>query len=132
MQTQEPAIEKKDTIVGETSVSTSETWRALIAPWWRTTLAILPVFVITRIVFLLLTYFGGVLFSLSNYSYTIIPLHQILYNWNRWDALRFTTIAAQGSSFLSFRLCPTRSVSSSIKILWCPVFCSLTWLFLAQ
>ena len=120
MQTQEPAIEKKDTIVGETSVSTSETWRALIAPWWRTTLAILPVFVITRIVFLLLTYFGGVLFSLSNYSYTIIPLHQILYNWNRWDALRFTTIAAQGYPALDyaafFPLFPALSHALSVII----------------
>ena len=102
MQTQESAIEKKDALAEETSLSTSEIWRAFLAPWWRATLAILPVFIITRIVFLLLTYFGGVLFSLSNYSYIVIPFHQILYNWNRWDALRFTTIAARGYPALDY------------------------------
>ncbi|HEV7235509.1 MAG TPA: hypothetical protein VGN15_04960, partial [Ktedonobacteraceae bacterium] len=33
-------------------------WRARLAPWGQTTLAVLPAFILTRIVFILLTYFG--------------------------------------------------------------------------
>jgi Gpi18-like mannosyltransferase len=120
MQTQESTIENKDTVAGTAPSSISSTWRTLTAPWWQATLAILPVFIITRVVFLLLTYFGGVLFSLSNYSYIVVPLHQILYNWNRWDALRFTTIAAQGYPALDyaafFPLFPALSHTLSIII----------------
>jgi hypothetical protein len=44
----------------------------------------------------LLTYFGGVLFFLPNYSHNALALHDILFTWNRWDAVNFATIASQG------------------------------------
>lgn len=72
------------------------TWRALADPWWKATLAILPTFLITRFIFLLLSYFGGVLFFVKNYAGTVISFHDILYRWYYWDAIRFTTIATQG------------------------------------
>ncbi|MBA2396639.1 MAG: hypothetical protein H0V70_28270 [Ktedonobacteraceae bacterium] len=73
-----------------------QTWHAFVEPWWKATLAILPTFLITRFIFLLLAYFGGVLFFVKNYVTTVIPFHTILYRWDWWDAERFRTIATQG------------------------------------
>jgi hypothetical protein len=73
-----------------------QTWRALAEPWWKATLAILPTFLITRFIFLLLSYFGGVLFFVKNYAPVVVSFHDILYRWYRWDAIRFATIATQG------------------------------------
>jgi Gpi18-like mannosyltransferase len=82
----------------ETPLSTepTETWRALVTPWWKATLAVLPTFLITRFIFLLLSYFGGVLFFVKNYVTTVIPFHDMLYRWYYWDAKRFATIATSG------------------------------------
>ena len=71
-------------------------WRGRLAPWWQATLAVLPAFILTRIVFILLTYFGTVLFTVSNYSYQALPLSTILRSWYRWDAIHFQAIATQG------------------------------------
>jgi hypothetical protein len=73
-----------------------QTWRAFMEPWWKATLAILPTFLITRFIFLLLSYFGGVLFFVKNYVPTVISFHNMLYRWNYWDATRFATIATKG------------------------------------
>jgi Gpi18-like mannosyltransferase len=73
-----------------------QTWRTIAEPWWKATLAILPTFLITRFIFLLLSYFGGVLFFVKNYAATVIPFHEILYRWYYWDAIRFATIATHG------------------------------------
>lgn len=59
-------------------------------------LAILPVFLLTRLVFVLLTYFGSVLFTVSNYSSQALPLNTVLRDWYRWDVIRFQQIATQG------------------------------------
>jgi Gpi18-like mannosyltransferase len=90
-----------DEIVSQTEetsapVGTLQAWRAFAKPWWQATLAILPTFLVTRFVFLLLSYFGGVLFFVKNYSLTVISLHDMLYRWYYWDAKRFTTIATNG------------------------------------
>lgn len=79
-----------------------QTWRAFVEPWWKATLAILPTFLITRFIFLLLSYFGGVLFFVKNYVTTVIPYHTILYRWDWWDAERFRTIATQGYLTLQY------------------------------
>lgn len=71
-------------------------WRAALVPWWQATLAILPVFVITRIVFIVLTYFGTVLFTVKNYSYTVVPLSDVLRGWYHWDVISFQNIAVHG------------------------------------
>jgi hypothetical protein len=73
-----------------------QTWRAFVEPWWKATLAILPTFLITRFIFLLLSYFGGILFFVKNYAPIVIPFHTILYHWYYWDAKRFATIATSG------------------------------------
>ena len=86
LQTKETALPIED----------SQTWHALAEPWRKATLAILPTFLITRFIFLLLSYFGGVLFFVKNYVTTVIPFHDIVYRWNWWDAKRFATIATQG------------------------------------
>ena len=79
-----------------------QTWRAFVEPWWKATLAILPTFLITRFIFLLLSYFGGVLFFVKNYVTTVISFHTILYRWDWWDAERFRTIATQGYPKLEY------------------------------
>jgi hypothetical protein len=79
-----------------------QTWRAFVEPWWKATLAILPTFLITRFIFLLLSYFGGVLFFVKNYVPTVIPFHTILYHWYYWDAKRFTDIATRGYTSLDY------------------------------
>ncbi len=71
-------------------------WQTRLAPWGQATLAVLPVFILTRIVFMLLTYFGTVLFTVSNYSPQALPLSTILRSWYRWDAIHFQDIATHG------------------------------------
>jgi len=70
--------------------------QAAIRLWWGATLAVLPVFVVTRFVFLILTYFGGVLFFVPNYWPGHRSLYDILYTWYHWDVIRFATIATRG------------------------------------
>jgi hypothetical protein len=71
-------------------------WRAQVEPWWKTLLAVLPPFIITRILFLLLTYIGGVLFpALGGSSFALTP-KTMLYSWYHADALRLMTIATTG------------------------------------
>ncbi|GCE47752.1 mannosyltransferase PIG-V [Thermosporothrix hazakensis] len=69
---------------------------AFLAPWFKATLSILPIYLITRFVFLLLTYFGGILFFVPNYWTGKLSASALLYTWHRWDAVRFTSIAADG------------------------------------
>lgn len=65
-------------------------------------LAVFPLFVVTRIVFLLLTYFGVILFSVPKYSLKALALDMLVHGWYRWDAIRFTTIATKGYLDLSY------------------------------
>jgi len=100
MQTQEPA----KTIVGtipETprpimDLTNKQNWQTFLAPWWRATRAITPIFLLTRFIFLLLTYFAGVLFFVPNYFGGHRTFHDLLYTWYQWDAIRYMTIASQG------------------------------------
>lgn len=71
-------------------------WKATIEPWRKATLAVLPIFLFTRIFFLAITYFGGVLFTVSNYSPQQVSLHSLLYNWSHWDARTYYLIATKG------------------------------------
>ncbi|TMC21933.1 MAG: hypothetical protein E6J34_08035 [Chloroflexi bacterium] len=73
-----------------------EAWRISLKSWWGAVVAVFPVFMITRLIFLLLTYFGGILFSIPNDWPGSLSLHDVIYTWNRWDAAHFATIAAQG------------------------------------
>ena len=77
-------------------------WQVTLELWWKAVLAILPTFLITRFLFLLLTYFGVVLFTLPNYSNEALPGEALLYSWYRWDAVRFGTIAANGYVSLEY------------------------------
>lgn len=73
-----------------------QSWRVIVQPWWKATLAILPIFLFTRFIMVLLSYFGGVLFFVPNYWDGQLSFRDVLYTWNHWDATRFTTIASQG------------------------------------
>src|SRR5437667_2363866 len=80
------------TDVGKATIR-QQGWRERLTPWWQATLAILPAFLLTRCIFLLLTYFGTVLFTVSNYSYQVIPLSAVLRGWYHWDVISFEKIA---------------------------------------
>src|SRR5437660_473412 len=106
MQTDEPTRTENPAIVAEgtadttsqiaTTESTLQAWHAIAQPWWKATLAVLPTFLITRLIFILLTYFGGILFFVPNYSQNVLGFRDVLYTWYRWDAIRFITIATKG------------------------------------
>src|SRR5437868_2436707 len=81
----------------EESISTKQPgWRAKLAPWQQAALAVLPAFLLTRFIFLLLTYFGSVLFTVPNYSYQVVPLRTVLRSWYHWDVISFENIATRG------------------------------------
>ncbi len=102
MQTDETTVTTTTTTESTSVAASSQTWRSIMEPWWKATLAILPTYLITRFIFLLLAYFGGVLFSVPNYWPGKLPLHDILYDWYRWDAIRFATIATHGYPSLEY------------------------------
>lgn len=77
-------------------------WRVSIEPWRKATLAILPTFLYTRILFVVLTYLGVVLFTVPNYSLQTLSTHTLLYSWNHWDAARLAEIASQGYTSLEY------------------------------
>ncbi len=100
MQTQEP------TAIGTPAVPQTgvvfSTWRTTLTPWWHATRAILPTFLLTRLLFLVLSYFGGVLFFVANYSPYPLALRDVFDTWYRWDAIRYATIATQGYPTLEY------------------------------
>jgi len=73
---------------------------ARLAPGWAVTAAIrepLSVFVLTRILFVVLTYFGVILYSSVFQSPHPSFLHQLLPAWdNRWDTWWYVQIARHG------------------------------------
>lgn len=76
-------------------------WRAMVHAWAYATGAVLPVFLLSRFVFALLTYLGGVLFFVPNYWPGALSLHDVLDTWNRWDTTHYTDIAMHGYTTLS-------------------------------
>jgi hypothetical protein len=86
----------------QASASSQSAWRPIVAPWWNAALAVLPVFLLTRAIFVLLTYFGGVLFFVPNYWAGRLGLHDVIDTWYRWDAIRYATIAMRGYTTLDY------------------------------
>jgi Gpi18-like mannosyltransferase len=96
MQTQEPILATPEQSEIPPVTTASQAWRDIVQPWWQATLAILPIFLLTRFVLLLLSYFGGVLFFVPNYWAGQLAFRDVLYTWYHWDAIRFATIATRG------------------------------------
>ena len=71
-------------------------WRSMLDPWWKAMLEVLPVFIATRLLFVLLTYFGVILFTVRNYSPQELSTPILLFSWYHWDVDRFATIAIEG------------------------------------
>ena len=94
MQTQEPA-EPTTANQHPTETTSSAKYPSLLL--WRRALqvALLP-FLLTRFVCFILWYFGGVLFTVPNYSPTPVPFHDLLYNLNHWNTTYFLDIATNG------------------------------------
>ncbi len=94
----EPALRLKQvpTTPLPVEITSQPAWQTMLAPWWRATRAILPIFIATRVLFLILTYFGAVLFTLPNYSGRSLAAHTVLYSWNRWDAVLYGQVAVEG------------------------------------
>lgn len=53
-------------------------------------------FCATRLLFVLITYFGYVLFNAGIYSPHSVGVSNLLYSWARWDAVRYLNIALYG------------------------------------
>src|SRR5262245_42133485 len=97
MQTQDkPSADAQALVTSVTDEAPQQERWSLIVPWWKSFLAILPVFLITRVIFLLLTYFGVILFTLPNYSHQSLSLTTLIQAWYRWDANWYAGIAARG------------------------------------
>ena len=106
MQTEEPAVETPENIEPET-----QSWRDIVQPWWKAMLSILPIFLLTRFIFVFLGYIGGVLFTAADFAATSVSYHDLLANWNRGDVTNYLTLATSGytqpTQTLLFPLFPT-------------------------
>ena len=94
MQAQEPSLTTNG--ASETTADGRQEWRDLFVSWRQTSMAVLPTFLLTRLLLLILTYFGGVLFNVPNNSTFALTARTTLYSWYHWDAPRYLTIASQG------------------------------------
>ncbi len=68
-------------------------WLRALSPALRQTIVL---FAVTRLLFLLITYFGYIFFNASAYSPDSVGVGHLLFSWEHWDALRYLTIAEQG------------------------------------
>lgn len=65
--------------------------------WFSALKQVLPIFIATRVAFLLLTYLSTLfLLTPKNFSLYSLPLSTLLQAWNRWDTSHFTAIANNG------------------------------------
>jgi Mannosyltransferase (PIG-V) len=68
-------------------------WLHYSSPAFRQTLFL---FGVTRLLFVLITYFGYILFTASTYSPNSVGVGNLLASWARWDAVRYLDIARYG------------------------------------
>lgn len=94
MQAQEPSLITNG--ASEPSAGERQEWNALFISWRQASLTVLPTFLLTRLLLIILTYFGGVLFNVPNNSTFALTARTVLYSWYHWDAPRYLTIATQG------------------------------------
>lgn len=106
MQTEEPAL-----ITLEDAEPDTQSWRDIVQPWWKAMLSILPIFLLTRFLFVFLAYIGGILFTAADFAATSVSYHDLLANWNRGDVTSYLTLATksytQPAQTLLFPLFPT-------------------------
>jgi len=94
MQLQEPT---EPTIASQQPTeNTPDSKYSSFLPWRRAARVALLPFLLTRFVCFVLWYFGGILFTVPNYSPTPVPFHDLLYNLNQWNTTSFLDIAANG------------------------------------
>ena len=84
MQTEEPAV-----VTPEDAPPNTQSWRDIVQPWWKAMLSILPIFLLTRFLFVFLGYIGGVLFTAADFAATSVSYHDLLANWNRGDVTNY-------------------------------------------
>ncbi|GCE10326.1 hypothetical protein [Tengunoibacter tsumagoiensis] len=87
--------------LSSSQVSPRAQWRNTFQPWGEALLAVLPIYLVTRLVLFIVTYLGGVLFPLPNGSNFALSGNSILYTWYHWDALREVSLATQGYTDIS-------------------------------
>lgn len=106
MQTEEPAV-----ATPEDAEPKTQSWCDMVQPWWKTMLSILPIFLLTRFIFVFLGYIGGVLFTAADFAATSVSYHDLLANWNRGDVTNYLTLVSNGytrsEQTLLFPLFPT-------------------------
>ncbi|GCF09297.1 hypothetical protein [Dictyobacter arantiisoli] len=78
------------------TASLKQLWSGMFNAWWKAGRAVLPTFLVTRLLLIVLTYLGGVLFTVQTNSTFALNGQSLLYNWYHWDAIRNLTITTQG------------------------------------
>jgi Gpi18-like mannosyltransferase len=89
-------IEAQAPEAGKVSIQGQLKKPAAIEPWYKAFLVTLPIFLITRAIFLVLTYFGVILFTLPNYSRQPLSFTALVNRWSHWDVNWYNTIAIKG------------------------------------
>lgn len=84
------------TISSPPTPGVAQEWHLFLTTWGKAGQAVLPTFLLTRLLLLLLTYFGAVAFTVSTYSTFSLQLNTVFYSWYHWDAARFLGIVTQG------------------------------------
>ncbi|HET8851093.1 MAG TPA: mannosyltransferase family protein [Ktedonobacteraceae bacterium] len=89
-------IEAQAPKAGKVNIQGQLKKQVAIEPWYKAFLATLPIFLITRAIFLVLTYFGVILFTLPNYSRQPLSFTVLVNRWSHWDVNWYNTIAIKG------------------------------------
>jgi len=63
--------------------------------WFYALKKVLPLYIVTHVLFLLLTYLS-VLFVVANYSKNSVSFSTLVKSWYKWDSVHFTAIATYG------------------------------------
>lgn len=67
-----------------------------IEQWYKAFSVTFPIFIITRALFVSLTYFGVVLFTIPNYSRQSLSFTTLVNAWSHWDVNWYNNIAIKG------------------------------------
>jgi Gpi18-like mannosyltransferase len=92
----ESKVDAQTPIADEESIHLNIKKTTGIEQWHNAFLVTLPIFLFTRAVFVVLTYFGVVLFTIPNYSRRSLSFTTLVYAWSHWDVNWYNNIAIKG------------------------------------
>lgn len=93
------ALQDKETNVEDRSQEQNKPSKTRSARW-----EIVGLFLVTRVMLVLVTYFGYILLTQPKYSSAPVHISVLLGSWYHWDAIRYLNIAQMGYHTLPFDL----------------------------